>query len=218
MGRGLTKRGLRSPWLVVTDGAPGLIRAVIELWPDADRQRCNVHRLRNVLAKLPKRPALHKDIRSAYWAALNEAQSEADAEQRLRGLVGRLLDGLRIVVRRPRVGVIEHRPRDAALSHVSCRVRGLGPLRVPLAERQRPWYDRTSRQFRDHHAHERPDPCALSAADSWSPPKRPELHKDIRQTYWAAMDEAQTEADTEQRLGAVVGRLERASQRRGVPG
>jgi putative transposase len=90
MGRGLAKRGLRSPQLVVTDGAPGLIRAVTELWPEADRQRCAVHRLRNVLAKLPKRPELHKDIRQAYWAALEEAQSEADAEQRLRALVGRL--------------------------------------------------------------------------------------------------------------------------------
>lgn len=90
MGRGLTRRGLRVPWLVVTDGAPGLIRAVSELWPDADRQRCTVHRLRNLLAKLPKRPALHTEIRQAYWAALDDAESEADAEQRLRALVGRL--------------------------------------------------------------------------------------------------------------------------------
>ena len=43
LGRGLVKRGLRSPLLVVTDGAPGLIRAVGELWPDADRGRCSVH-------------------------------------------------------------------------------------------------------------------------------------------------------------------------------
>jgi len=59
LGRGLIRRGLRSPLLVVTDGAPGLIRAVDELWPDADRGRCTVHRLRNVLAKLPDRPGLH---------------------------------------------------------------------------------------------------------------------------------------------------------------
>ena len=55
LGRGLARRGLRSPLLVVTDGAPGLIRAVDELWPDSDRGRCTVHRLRNVLAKLPDR-------------------------------------------------------------------------------------------------------------------------------------------------------------------
>ena len=43
MGRGLTRRGLRAPWMAVVDGAPGLIKAVEELWPDSDRQRCTVH-------------------------------------------------------------------------------------------------------------------------------------------------------------------------------
>jgi len=90
LGRGLTRRGLRSPLLVVTDGAPGLIRAVDELWPDADRGRCTVHRLRNVLAKLPKRPVLHSRIRAAYWAALDGAMSPAEAEHGLRVLVGEL--------------------------------------------------------------------------------------------------------------------------------
>ena len=42
LGQSLIRRGLRSPLLVVSDGAPGLIRAVTELWPDADRQRCTV--------------------------------------------------------------------------------------------------------------------------------------------------------------------------------
>ena len=90
LGRGLIARGLRSPLLVVTDGAPGLVRAVTELWPDADRGRCTVHRLRNLLAKLPKRPALHARIRAAYWAALDTATSPADAEAWLRRLVGEL--------------------------------------------------------------------------------------------------------------------------------
>jgi len=90
LGRGLIARGLRSPLLVVTDGAPGLVRAVTELWPDADRGRCTVHRLRNLLAKLPKRPALHARIRAAYWAALDTATSPADAEAGLRRLVGEL--------------------------------------------------------------------------------------------------------------------------------
>jgi transposase-like protein len=66
------------------------MRAVGELWPEADRQRCTVHRLKNILAKLPQRPALHKEIRQAYWAALDDAENGADAEQRLRALVGRL--------------------------------------------------------------------------------------------------------------------------------
>jgi putative transposase len=87
LGRDLVRRGLRSPWLVVTDGAPGLIKAVEELWPEADRQRCTVHRLRNIVAKLPKRPELHERIKSAYWAALDQAIDPDDAEQRLRQLV-----------------------------------------------------------------------------------------------------------------------------------
>ena len=43
LGRGLIHRGLRSPLLLVGDGAPGLVRAITELWPEADRQRCSVH-------------------------------------------------------------------------------------------------------------------------------------------------------------------------------
>jgi transposase-like protein len=90
LGRGLTARGLPGPLLVVADGAPGLIRAVTELWPESDRQRCTVHRLRNVLAKLPKRDDLHARIRAAYWAALDGAASPAEAETGLRTLVGDL--------------------------------------------------------------------------------------------------------------------------------
>lgn len=90
LGRGLTARGLRGPLLVVADGAPGLIGAVSELWPDADRQRCSVHRLRNVLAKLPKREDLHARVRAAYWASLDSATNPDEAEQGLRILVGEL--------------------------------------------------------------------------------------------------------------------------------
>lgn len=90
LGQGLIRRGLRSPLLVVSDGAPGLVRAITELWPDADRGRCAVHRLRNILAKLPKRPALHARVRAAYWAALDGATSPQEAEHGLRVLVGEL--------------------------------------------------------------------------------------------------------------------------------
>lgn len=90
LGRGLTARGLAEPLMVVGDGAPGLVRAIDELWPSADRQRCAVHRLRNVLAKLPKQQALHDRIRAAYWSALDEAVDPAHGEARLRGLVGEL--------------------------------------------------------------------------------------------------------------------------------
>ena len=87
LGRDLTRRGLRTPWLVVSDGAPGLIKAITELWPEADRQRCTVHRLRNIIAKLPKQPKLHERIKATSWAALDEATDPNDAERRLRELV-----------------------------------------------------------------------------------------------------------------------------------
>jgi putative transposase len=64
LGRDLTARGLPSPLLVVCDGAPGLIAAVEQLWPGADRQRCTVHRLRNLLTKLPERE--RERVRLAY--------------------------------------------------------------------------------------------------------------------------------------------------------
>ncbi len=51
-----------------------------------------MHRLRNtnVMAKLPKDPALQERIRGAYWTALDEAEGPSDAEHRLRMLVADL--------------------------------------------------------------------------------------------------------------------------------
>jgi putative transposase len=43
LGRSLTRRGLPAPLLIVSDGAPGLVNAIEQLWPEADRQRCTVH-------------------------------------------------------------------------------------------------------------------------------------------------------------------------------
>jgi transposase-like protein len=86
LGRDLARRGLRSPWLVASDGARGLIKAIEELWPEAHRGRCAVHKLRNLVAKLPDRPGLHQAIKGQFWAALDEATDPAAAEQRLREL------------------------------------------------------------------------------------------------------------------------------------
>lgn len=51
--RQMTGRGLRMPLLVTSDGAPGLIKAISECFPDSRRQRCIVHKLRNISRKLP---------------------------------------------------------------------------------------------------------------------------------------------------------------------
>ena len=59
----LIRRGLRTPELVVVDGAPGLEKALAALWPDMAVQRCTVHKHRN-LAHAPER--LHEEISDDY--------------------------------------------------------------------------------------------------------------------------------------------------------
>ena len=88
LGRDLIARGLGAPLLIVADGAPGLIKAVEQCWPASDRQHCAVHRLRNLLAKLPERE--RERVRLAYWQALDDAVNERDGKQRLQALVDEL--------------------------------------------------------------------------------------------------------------------------------
>lgn len=52
--RGLKARGLRDPVLVTSDGAPGMVRAIDEVFRLSLRQRCLVHKKANVLAKVPE--------------------------------------------------------------------------------------------------------------------------------------------------------------------
>lgn len=67
----LKRRGLADPLLAVTDGAPGLIRAVETCFPRALRQRCLVHRLRNLHSKAPDHqwPEIAIRARGCYEAA-----------------------------------------------------------------------------------------------------------------------------------------------------
>src|SRR5947209_4984807 len=80
-GRDLIARGMNAPGLVCADGAPGLWKAVRELWPHADEQRCTVHALRNVTAKLPERH--HTEVKARWWKTLDQASSPADARREL---------------------------------------------------------------------------------------------------------------------------------------
>jgi putative transposase len=88
LGRDLISRGLGAPMLIVADGAPGLTKAIEQCWPASDRQRCAVHRARNLYAKLPDRE--RERVKHAYWQALDEAISEQDGKQRLQALVDEL--------------------------------------------------------------------------------------------------------------------------------
>jgi putative transposase len=62
----LKDRGLGSPLVIISDGAPGLITAIEQAYPQALRQRCLVHRARNVLAKIPA--GMQAEVKDAYWA------------------------------------------------------------------------------------------------------------------------------------------------------
>lgn len=76
----LVERGLKRPLLVISDGNPGLIRAVREIWPKVARQRCIVHRIRNVLARVPKseQARFRKALNRIFYApSLGEALAEA---------------------------------------------------------------------------------------------------------------------------------------------
>jgi transposase-like protein len=91
LGRDLIARGLGAPMLIVADGAPGLNKAIEQCWPASDRQRCCVHRARNLYAKLPERE--RERVKHAYWRALDDAINERDAKQRLQALVDELDKG-----------------------------------------------------------------------------------------------------------------------------
>ncbi|MDI6765198.1 MAG: IS256 family transposase, partial [Thermodesulfobacteriota bacterium] len=84
----LRERGLTPPKLVITDGNPGLLRALKEIWSEVLHQRCTVHKTRNVLARVPKKHreevkrALHRIFHAA---SLEDALSSANEFQRKYG-------------------------------------------------------------------------------------------------------------------------------------
>jgi transposase-like protein len=53
--RDLKRRGLPAPKLAVADGALGFWAALREVYPETEEQRCWVHKIANVLDKLPRR-------------------------------------------------------------------------------------------------------------------------------------------------------------------
>ena len=84
----MKSRGLEEPLLAVIDGNSGLRRAVRESFPGAWVQRCQVHRMRNILCKLPEkaRPGLKKLLQKAFTAqsfkaGLEQAQGIVAAYQ-----------------------------------------------------------------------------------------------------------------------------------------
>lgn len=76
--RDLKRRGMAAPVVAVGDGALGFWNAVGEVWPETREQRCWVHRLANVLDKLPQR--LQPKAKRALHEIMNAAtRTEAEA-------------------------------------------------------------------------------------------------------------------------------------------
>jgi transposase-like protein len=65
----LGERGLACPLLIISDGAPGLIGAVERTMGAALRQRCLIHRARNVLAKIPANA--QAQVKADYWTVFD---------------------------------------------------------------------------------------------------------------------------------------------------
>jgi len=77
-------RGLGDPLLVVSDGAPGVIKAIEVCFPRSTRQRCLAHRMRNLAAKVPE--DLWPEVKARATAAY-QAPSRKIARELAEGLV-----------------------------------------------------------------------------------------------------------------------------------
>ena len=88
--RDLKQRGMRAPMLAVGDGALGFWSALGEVYPETQAQRCWVHKIANVLDKLPKRlqgrakMMLHEAMYAPDRAAAQEAIGDFGAEYQAR--------------------------------------------------------------------------------------------------------------------------------------
>jgi len=106
----MVARGLSSPVLTATDGAPGLCAAIDQVFPKARRQRCLIHRSRNCLSKVSQ---VDQDaVRGDFWEIFDigvehapGAEAVGEARRRARqfeatwgkqypGAVATVVDGL----------------------------------------------------------------------------------------------------------------------------
>ena len=80
--RDMVRRGLQAPVQITTDGAPGLMRAVEEVFPYSLRQRCLAHKTRNVTDKVPDsvRAEIKNAVRAAYYAPNREVANMIAAD------------------------------------------------------------------------------------------------------------------------------------------
>ena len=75
----LVRRGMGDPMLSIIDGCPGLIKAVDEVFPESDKQRCTKHKTENVLDKVLEqdRASVKESVRRVFYASTYEHAKEA---------------------------------------------------------------------------------------------------------------------------------------------
>jgi transposase-like protein len=68
--RDMTERGLRAPLLYCSDDCPGVRKALKAVWPKSLAQKCQAHKMRNILSKLPRgvQGELKKQIQRVFRA------------------------------------------------------------------------------------------------------------------------------------------------------
>ncbi len=114
--RDLTGRGLRPPLLVISDGAPGLIGAVEVVFAPSLRQRCLIHRARNVLAKVPVND--QAEVKAEFWKIF-DGIDEPPGQQA-------------VAVARSRIAAFDTRYRRRFPSAVECLVTDVESLTAYL--------------------------------------------------------------------------------------
>jgi len=75
--RDMQRRGLPTPTMITSDGAPAIIAVIEELYPHSLRQRCLMHKTQNILAKVPD--AQRQTVKRAVQAICN-APNRATAD------------------------------------------------------------------------------------------------------------------------------------------
>ena len=82
MLRDLKKRGMRAPRVATGDGALGFWAAIRDVWPTTREERCWVHKIANVLDKLPRslqpkaKAKLHEAMNAPTRVACDKAIGE----------------------------------------------------------------------------------------------------------------------------------------------
>ena len=84
--RNMVSRGLITPVSITSDGAPGLKRAIDEIWPLSLRIRCWVHKMNNILGKVPDQ---HKAEVKAFLTVVRDAPNYESGYQRAEELINR---------------------------------------------------------------------------------------------------------------------------------